>query len=82
MGAFEETLYLRIPAGSGFLILFAVAMGIVGAVKYFLKTWELMGWVMFAILLSILVRYKIFDLRSIAYGLNYHTPNEQPIYNH
>lgn len=82
LGAFMENPYLRIPAGSGFLILFAVAMGIVGAVKYFLKTWELMGWVMFAILLSILVRYKIFDLRSIAYGLNYHTPNEQPIYNH
>lgn len=83
LGAFMENPYLRIPAGSGFLILFAVTMGIVGAVKYFLKTWELMGWVIIAVLLSVLVRYKLFDLRSIAYGLNYHTSlKEQPVYNH
>ncbi len=73
MGAFMEEPHLRIPAGSGFLLLFAVMMGLVGAVKYFLKTWELMGWVLIAGFLSLLVHFRIFDLRSIAYGLDYHT---------
>ncbi len=83
MGAFMENPKLRIPAGGGFLILFAVLMGLVGSVKYFLKTWELMGWVLLSILLSLLVRYKIFDLRSIAYGLNYSTADaKKPEYNY
>jgi hypothetical protein len=73
LGAFMEDPRLRIPAGSGFLLLFSIMMGLVGSVKYFLKTWELMGWVLIACFLSLLVRYKIFDLRSIAYGLDYHT---------
>lgn len=83
MGAFMEEPKLRIPAGGGFLILFAVMMGLVGAVKYFLKTWELMGWVVIGLFLSLLVRYRIFDLRSIAYGLNYHTTEaEKPAYDY
>jgi len=81
LGAFMEDPRLRIPAGSGFLLLFAVMMGLVGAVKYFLKTWELMGWVLIALFLSLLVKWKIFDLRSIAYGLNYeNTAGGQPQY--
>jgi hypothetical protein len=80
MGAFMEDPRLRIPAGSGFLLLFAVMMGLVGAVKYFLKTWELMGWVLIALFLSLLVKWKIFDLRSIA---DYHTArNEKPTYDY
>ncbi len=83
LGAFMENPRLRIPAGGGFLILFAVLMGLVGSVKYFLKTWELMGWVFIGALLSLLVRYKIFDLRSIAYGLDYNVENiHKPSYNY
>ena len=83
LGAFMEDPRLRIPAASGFLILFSVLMGIVGAVKYFLKTWELVGWLMIGLILSLLVRYKIFDLRSIAYGLDYHTEDgSRPVYNY
>lgn len=73
LGAFMEQPLLRIPAGAGFLILFAVLMGVVGAVKYFLKSWEMIGWVLFALLLGALVRHRVFDLRSIAYGLDYHS---------
>jgi hypothetical protein len=80
LGAFMEHPRLRIPAGGGFLLLFAVMVGVVGAVKYFLKTWELMGWVLIGLFLSILVRNDIFDLRSIAYGLDY--KKEEPVYNY
>lgn len=73
LGAFSEHPRLRIPAGGSFLLLFTVMTGLVGAMKYFLKTWELMGWVFIVLLLSIMVHWKIFDLRSIAYGLDYKT---------
>lgn len=83
LGIFMEEPLLRIPAGAGFLILFAVMMGVVGAVKYFLKSWEMIGWVLFAIFLSWLVAQNIFDLRSIAYGLNYHSDKASvPAYNY
>src|SRR5690606_29476934 len=76
LGVFMEEPLLRIPAGAGFLMLFAVLMGVVGAVKYFLKSWEMIGWMLFILLLAWMVRHQIFDLRSIAYGLDYHTAAE------
>jgi len=82
LGAFMEDPRLRIPAGSGFLILFSVMMGLVGAVKYFLKTWELVGWVLIGLVLSVLVKVKVFDLRSIAFGLNYSGTENKPEYSH
>lgn len=81
LGIFMEVPQMRIPAASGFLLLFSIMMGVVGAVKYFLKTWELMGWVLMVIFVSFLVRWHIFDLRSIAYGLDYQTESrEKPAY--
>jgi hypothetical protein len=77
MGIFMEKPLLRVPAGAGFLLLFSIIMGVVGAFKYFLKSWEAIGWVIFVVLMSLMVKYQFFDLRSIAYGLNYHTPAEQ-----
>lgn len=83
LGIFMDQPVLRIPAGGGFLILFAIMMGIVGAVKYFLRSWELLGWVIIGLLLSALVGRHVFDLRSIAFGVNYHTSaSEQPEYSH
>ena len=83
LGIFMDEPMLRIPAGAGFLIFFAIMMGIVGAVKYFLRSWEILGWVTICLLLSALVGRHVFDLRSIAYGVNYHTSvEEQPEYNY
>jgi hypothetical protein len=69
--------YLRVPAGASFLLLFAIIMGLAGAFKYFLRSWEALGAIIFILLLSVMVKYKIFDLRSIAYGLDYHKSLEQ-----
>ena len=83
LGIFMDLPLLRIPAGAGFLILFAIMMGIVGAVKYFLRSWEVLGWVVIGLLLSALVGRHVFDLRSIAYGVNYHTSQQdEPVYNY
>lgn len=82
LGAFMDQPVLRIPAGAGFLILFSVLLSIVGAVKYLLKSWEMLGWVCFAFMLSWMVKHQWFDLRSIAYGLNYKPKTAQPVYDY
>ena len=82
LGIFMEEPILRFPAGVGFLFLFSITMGIVGSVKYFLKSWETIGWILFAVAMYWMVQYRIFDLRSIAYGLDYHTGSKQPIYDY
>jgi len=83
LGIFMDHPMLRVPAGAGFLLLFAILMGIVGAFQYFLKSWETIGWILFLLMVSVMVQYKFFDLRSIAYGLNYHTPEAQePVYSY
>lgn len=73
-GIFMEDPLLRVPAGCGFLLLFSMLMGVVGAFKYFLRSWEALGWILFVALMSFMVKKNLFDLRSIAYGLNYHSP--------
>jgi hypothetical protein len=83
IGIFMEQPLLRVPAGAGFLLLFSIFMGVVGAFKYFLKSWETLGWVLFVILLSLMVKYRLFDLRSIAYGINYNIPDgKEPKYDY
>ncbi|OJW96397.1 MAG: hypothetical protein BGO70_01575 [Bacteroidetes bacterium 43-93] len=74
-GIFMDDPRLRIPAGGGFLLLFSVVMGVVGAMKYFLRSWETIGWLVIIFLVSFLVSKKIFDFRSIAYGVDYHSKN-------
>ena len=82
MGIFMEDPLLRIPAGAGFLLLFSIFMGLAGAFKYFMKSWEAIGFILFIVLLSFLVKNEFFDLRSIAYGLNYHARAPQPVYDY
>lgn len=72
LGVFMEEPVLRIPAGAGFLLLFSIMMAVVGAFKYFLRSWEIIGWMLIVGLLSLLTHYHVFDLYSMAYGLKYH----------
>lgn len=81
-GFFIDEPRLRLPAAAGFLLLFSVVMGVVGAMKYFLRSWEVLGWMVIITLLSALVKYHVFDVRSIAYGMDYNTAIEKPKYNH
>ena len=77
MGVYVDYAPLRIPAGSSFLLLFSIVLGLVGAFKYFLRSWEALGWILFTAILSVMVKFKVFDLRSIAWGLDYHKEIEQ-----
>jgi len=81
IGIFMEQPVLRIPAGASFLMLFAILMGIVGAVKYFLRSWETIGWIFIWLFISWMVFHRLFDLRSVAYGPNYKQADTvQPVY--
>lgn len=82
-GIFMDEPRFRIPAGGSFLILFSIIMGLVGAVKYFLRSWEMIGWVIIFLTLGWLVHINVFDLRSIAYGLDYNKKAaERPVYDY
>jgi hypothetical protein len=81
MGIFMDEPVLRIPAGAGFLLLFSVVMTAVGAFKYFLRSWEIIGWLLVFGLAGMMAKHKIFDLRSIAYGMKYESKTA-PQYNY
>ncbi len=83
MGIFMDQPLLRVPAGASFILFFSIIMGVVGAFKYFLKSWETLGWLIFALLMAVLVKYRVIDLRSVAYGMKYSVPIEQqPVYDY
>ena len=71
LGVFMDEPVLRIPAGAGFLLLFTVMIAVMGAFKYFLHSWEIIGWLSVVGIISLMTHFKIFDLRSIAYGMKY-----------
>lgn len=80
LGIFMDDPRLRIPAGAGFLILFSIIMGLVAAMKYFLRSWETLGWVIIIVVVSWMVKREWFDIRSIAYGMNY--SKEVPVFDY
>jgi len=77
LGIFMEEPILRIPAGAGFLLMFSVVMTAVGAFKYFLRSWEIIGWIFLFVFAGWMTKARIFDLRSIAYGIKYNKEKEQ-----
>lgn len=81
LGVFMDEPLLRIPAGSGFLLLFSIIMAFVASFKYFLRSWEIIGWITLFALISFLTQKGVFDLRSVAYGLTY-SEKSQPAYNY
>jgi len=81
LGIFMEEPLLRVPAGAGFLLMFSVVMTAVGAFKYFLRSWEIIGWIMLFLFAGWMTKTRIFDLRSIAYGMQYNK-GEKPAYDY
>ena len=78
-GLLSDYSLMRLPAAASFLILFAVVMGLVGALKHLLRSWEVLGWVCLLLFFSFLVKERVMDLRSKAYGLKYEMPEQNPL---
>lgn len=71
LSVINDNYYLMIPAGASFLILFSIILMLVGAFKYFLKSWELIGWIGFIGICSLLTYNNMLDLRTAAFGMDY-----------
>lgn len=70
----------RIPAGASVLIFFAFLIGVSGAYAYLLQTWSIPLFLFILFGLNIMVQSNVIDNRNKAYGLDYRTPKERPVY--
>jgi len=62
----------RIPAGASILLLCTVLVSIIGAIKYWLKSWRVMAFITFILMINVVSSY--FNLhQNKGYGLNYKT---------
>jgi hypothetical protein len=78
LGIYMDNPILRIPAAAGFLLLFSILLAALGAFKYYLRSWEVLAWLGLLAICGFLAQQHIFDLRSVAYGLNYQNTKPLP----
>lgn len=76
IGIFMDYPIFKIPAGAGFLLLFSILIAGLGMFKYFLKTWELLGWIVVFTVLGLLINFKVLDFRNHVVNLDYFGKNE------
>jgi len=80
IGFFIDQAFFQLPAGAAVTLLFAVMIGVTGAIVYFFQSWSVPVLIVFILLLNILYRYEWIDPRNKAYGLNYTNKNDFPSY--
>lgn len=81
IGVLGDYRFFQLPAAACISIFFAILIGVFGAFSYFLQTWTLPFFAV--VLLSINFSYQQgwIDPRNKAYGLNYGTLSDRPLYN-
>src|SRR6476661_3833737 len=80
IGFFLDHKFFQLPAGASITLLFAILIGVCGAIVYFFQSWSVPAFLIFVVLLNFLYRINWIDPRNKAYGLNYNNKNEQPVY--
>ena len=80
IGFFIDQPFFQLPAGAAVTLLFAVLIGVTGAVVYFFQSWSVPVLIVFIVLLNLLYQVEWIDPRNKAYGLNYNNKNEFPSY--
>ncbi len=80
IGYFLDYRFFQLPAGAAVTLLFAVLIGVCGAIVYFFQSWSVPALLVFVLLLNLLYRAEWIDPRNKAYGLNYNNRNEYPAY--
>ena len=80
IGFFLDHKFFQLPAGASITLLFAILIGVCGAIVYFFQSWSVPAFLLFVIMLNFLYRINWIDPRNKAYGLNYTNKNEQPEY--
>lgn len=80
IGYFIDQPFFQLPAGASITLLFAVLIGVTGAIVYFFQSWSVPALIAFIFVLNFLYRSDWIDPRNKAYGLNYGNKSEFPSY--
>lgn len=80
VGYISDTRLFQIPAAASITIFFAIVIAVAGALTLFLRTWAIPLLCILYIIINILYQKDIIDPRNKAYGLDYITRSDRPIY--
>ncbi len=80
IGYFGDYRAFQLPAGASITLLFAILIGICGALVYFFQSWTVPAFLIFILLLNWLYKIEWIDPRNKAYGINYAKETGLPEY--
>ncbi|MGZ5286394.1 MAG: hypothetical protein ACXWB9_04375, partial [Flavisolibacter sp.] len=80
IGFFLDHKFFQLPAGASITLLFAILIGVSGAVVYFFGSWSVPAFIIFILILNFLYKIQWIDPRNKAYGLNYGNEAGHPEY--
>ncbi len=78
IGFYLDNKVFQVPAAASVLILFALLNAVIGALTYFLRSWNMLFVILLFIVLNLLYTYDVIDPRNKAYGLNYTNSTRPP----
>lgn len=80
VGFFIDYPFFQFPAGASVTLLFAILIGVTGAIVYFFQSWSVPALLLFLFILNALYQVEWIDPRNKAYGLNYGNEKSYPSY--
>jgi hypothetical protein len=80
VGFFIDYPFFQFPAGASVTLLFAILIGVTGAIVYFFQSWSVPALIFFILILNAFYQVEWIDPRNKAYGLNYGNEHTYPSY--
>ncbi len=80
IGYISDTRLFQLPAAASITVFFAILIAAAGAISTFLHSWSIPVVVLVYLFVNFLYQKDIIDLRNKAYGLDYSSKNERPVY--
>jgi hypothetical protein len=72
--------FFQLPAGASITLLFAILIGVTGAIVYFFQSWSVPALLLFLFIVNYFYSIQWIDPRNKAYGLNYANKESYPSY--
>lgn len=80
IGYISDTRLFQLPAAASITVFFAILIAAAGAISTFLHSWSIPVMVLVYLFVNFLYQKDIIDLRNKAYGLDYSSKTERPVY--
>jgi hypothetical protein len=80
VGFFMDSRFFQLPAAASILVFFAILISLSGSFSYFLQSWSLAFFVFAFFVLNLLYKYHVIDPTNKAYGLDYTSAENRPLY--